>query len=408
MNKRLLFAGILLLLLAAVLAACAPVPAPAGGGQAAAEPIKVGAIFDLTGATADVGTPYADGVKGYVGWLNANGGIAGRQIDLISQDYAYKVDQAEQLYSQYVEQDKVIVFMGWGTGDTEALRSRIATDEVPFMSASYSINLIDITNAPYNFLAGTSYSDQMVIALQWVKNDAASKGIQPKVVVLHHDSPFGQSPVPDGQDYASANGIAYTDIAMPGGATDLTPQLTQAQDFGANYIIVQNVSSPAALAIRNAKSLGMNDTQFICLNWCADELFIKLSEDAADGAIGVLPFSADPTVPGAQTADTYLKSKGDSLASHGLHYTQGWATMSIMAEGIKRTLDAGLDLTGPNIRASLEGMQNFDTGGITSPISFSATDHRGNHALRIHQVQNGAWAPITDYISSQIEPKVRQ
>lgn len=393
-----------LLLLALLLAACAT-----ASPGATTEPIKIGAIFDLSGATADVGSRYAEGIKGYVEWINSKGGVNGRQVELISQDYGYKVDQAEQLYSQYVGQQKVLAFMGWGTGDTEALRGKIATDKVPFMSASYSINLINIEEAPYNFLAGTSYSDQMVIALQWVKADAAAKGVAPKVVVFHHDSPFGQSPVPDGQDYADANGIAYTNIAMPGGATDLTPQLTQAQDFNANYVIIQNVSSPAALLLKNARSLGMTDaTQFICLNWCADELFIRLAEGAGDGVLGVLPFSADASVPGAVTAADFLKSKGDSLDKYGLHYTQGWATMQIMLEGVKRTLDGGKELNGENLRASLEGIQNFDTGGITAPISFSAADHRGSHAVKLHQVQNGVWAPITDYIESRIEPKLRK
>ncbi|MGE5251705.1 MAG: ABC transporter substrate-binding protein, partial [Bacteroidota bacterium] len=117
-----------------ILAAC--------GSAAPQAPIKVGAIFDLTGATADVGTPYAEGVKAYVDWLNAQGGVEGHPIELTSADYAYKVDVAEQLYTQYVSEG-VVAFMGWGTGDTEALRTKIAEDKIPFMSASYSAGLLD-------------------------------------------------------------------------------------------------------------------------------------------------------------------------------------------------------------------------------------------------------------------------
>jgi len=277
------------------------------------------------------------------------------------------------------------------------------------MSASYSINLVDIEEAPFNFLVGTTYSDQMVMALQWALEDAAGKGVDPSVVVFHHDSPFGESPVPDGKDFADANGMAYMNLAMPKGATDLTPQLTQAQDAGVNYVIIQNVSSPAALLMKNARSLGMMDNvQFICLNWCADELMIKLAEGAADGAMGVLPFTADFTVPGAKDAAELLKSKGDSLENQGVHYTQGWWTMATMVEGIKRTLDGGKDLSGANIRASLEAMKNFETGGVTSPLNFSATDHRGNDAAKIHQVQGDRWVPVTDYLQSRIEPNIRK
>ena len=394
MKKYLVFL-ILMLIVALALAAC--------GGKGGQEgPIKIGALFDLTGPTSDVGTPYANGEKGYVEWLNQKGGINGRKVELIGQDYAYKVDQAEQLYSQYVNQDKVVAFLGWGTGDTEALRGRIAQDKIPFMSASYSINLASPKEAPYNFLVGTSYSDQMVIALKWVMEDAAAKGVQPKVVVFHHDSPFGQSPVPDGQKFADENGIPYTSIAMPKGATDLTPQLTQAQEFGATHIVIQNVSSPAALLAKNAKSLGM-DVQLICLNWCADELFVKLAEDASEGVVGVLPFTGDFTVPGAKDAAEFLKSKGDSLENQGLHYLQGWWTAATMIEGIKRTLDAGKDISdGANIKATFEAMKDFSTGDVTSPITFTPEDHRGSDKAKVHQVQGGKWVPITDFMQSRI------
>ncbi len=382
-----------LVIMGLVAAACG-----GGGSEAETGPIKVGAIFDLSGPTSGVGTPYADGIKAYVDWRNNNGGIEGRDMELIFQDFGYKVDQAEQLYSQFVSQDKVLVFMGWGTGDTEALRGKIADDKVPFMSASYSINLINIDEAPYNFMIGTSYSDQMVIAQQWIADQGGTK-----IGVLHHDSPFGQSPLPDGEEFAAANGQELLAVPMPGGATDLTAELTQIQSFGADYVIIQNVSGPAALALKNAADLGM-DAQFVCLNWCADEFLIELAGDAADGAIGTLPFTP-PTVPveGDKVIREYAKSKGLDLTELGLHYSQGWYTMAVMTEGIDRVVKEGKELNGENIRAALEGIKNYDTGGVSAPISFTATDHRGNKALRLFKVEGGQWQQMGDYIDSPIE-----
>ncbi len=375
-----------------LLAAC-------GGGGAADDsgPIKVGAIFDLSGPTAGPGLPYSEGQKAFIDWKNENGGIEGRQIELLSQDYGYQVPNAEQLYSQFVEEGAV-VFQGWGTGDTEALRGKIAEDKIPFMSASYSINLVR-EEAPYNFLVGTSYSDQMVIAMQWIVDNGGSK-----VAVLHHDSPFGQSPMPDGEAFAEANGVELLAVAMPGGATDLTPELTQIQSFGAEYIIIQNVSSPAALAMRNAKDLGM-DVQFICMNWCADEILVELAGDAAEGAIGAIPFTP-PTVdvPGDDDVRKWAEEKTDkSLEEWGVHYAQGWWTMAIMVEGIERVVKNGDELNGENIKAALESLNNFDTGGISAPITFSAEDRRGNKALKLFQVEGGGWSEISDYIESNIE-----
>ncbi len=395
MNRTIKWLVFTLILTALLLSGCG------GKGEGGAEPIKVGAIFDLTGPTSDVGTPYAEGVKGFVEWKNANGGLEGRPIELISSDYGYKVDQAEQLYTQYV-QEGVVAFMGWGTGDTEALRTKIAADKIPFMSASYSANLLDMEVAPYNFLVGTSYSDQAIIAIRWAMDDWTAKGNsdKPNIVLIHHDSPFGQSPVPDAQAFAEANGVGFTDIAMPKGATDYVAELAQIQQFGAQYVIIQNVSSPAAVLLKDARSQGF-EGQFICLNWCADENLLNLAGDAAEGVMGTIPFTPPSSpVPGHEDPDAWLKEHGSSLAEKGLHYPQGWWTMAVMAHGIELVIQQGKEVTGENVRAALESIQDFDTGGITDPISFSTTSHRGSKSLRLFQVQNGKWVQASDYISA--------
>jgi branched-chain amino acid transport system substrate-binding protein len=365
-----------------------------GGGGGSDEEIKVGAIFDLTGATSDVGTPYAEGVRDYVAWLNENGGIEGRQVDLVSADYAYDPAQAEQLYSQFTTQDDVVAFQGWGTGDTEALRPRIAEDEIPFMSASYSAALTDPAEAPYNFLIGTTYSDQFIIAIQHILESDDS----PVIAIFHHDSPFGTSPVADGTAYAEANGAQVVAIPMPAGATDYTAELTRAQDANATAIVIQTVSSPAATLVENIADLGM-DVPIYCLNWCTDELFVSLAGEAAEGVIGASPF-AFPTkdAPGFEDIRAYAESQGKSLDELGVHYSQGWTTMAVMAEGIRRVLENGDELTGPNIRAALETLQDYDTGGITTPLTFSSSDHAGSKALELNQVQGGSWIAISDYI----------
>ncbi|MFZ1709834.1 MAG: ABC transporter substrate-binding protein, partial [Anaerolineae bacterium] len=349
MKTRALSLLTVLIVLSLLLSAC-------GAAPQSGEPIKVGGIFDLTGATADVGVPYADGLKGYVDWINAKGGIKGRKIELIGNDYAYKVPNAEQLYSQYVSQDKVVAVQGWGTGDTEALRTKIATDKLPFMSASYSANLAVMADAPYNFLIGTTYSDQMVIGLRWALQDWQAKGGsgKAKVAFFYNDSPFGKSPLPAGNEFAAANGMEVLEVAMPRGATDLTPQLSQVQAFSANYIIIQNTSGPGSLAAKNAKGLGLN-AQIICLNWCADENLIKLAGAAAEGVVGTIPFAPPGTgVAGVKDIVDYTKSKNINLEEKGLHYVQGWWTMAVMAEGIKRVLDSNKPITGENLKAALE------------------------------------------------------
>ncbi len=370
------------------------------GSKPDSNAIKVGAIFAFTGATSDVGTIYADGIRGHVDWLNSRGGIEGRPVDLLFQDYGYRVDRAEQLYSQFVGEGAV-VFMGWGTGDTEALIQRVAEDRIPFMSASYSHVLGDPEEAPYNFLVGTTYSHQFLILLDWFLE---RHGEPPRVAVLHHASPFGLSPIAQlGRAYASSKGIELLTEEMPRGSTDYTAELTRVREWGADYVIFQNTSGPVALALRNAQDIGLK-VGFGCLNWCTNELLVELAGAAADGVVGSMLFSPPSgDIQGLEDASEYLSAHGSSLEDKGVLYGQGWVTMAVMVEGIRRALDENPELTGERIKAALEGIRELDTGGVTVPITFDEGDHRGAKGMRLYRVESGRWVAMTDFVTA-IEP----
>ncbi len=371
-----------------------------GGGDAGADDnsIKVGAIFDLTGPTADVGTDYGDGVRGFADWINGRGGIEGRPIDLIFQDYGYQVDRAEQLYSQFVNEGAVI-FMGWGTGDTEALRLRVSEDEVPFSSASLSHRLGDPAEAPYNFLLATTYSDQFRIALDWIANKHGEG--TPIVALMHNASPFGLSPARQGgTEFAEALGIDLTLYEMPRGAVDFTAEFSRIRQSGAEYVVFQNTSGPAAVALQNARSLGL-DATFFCLNWCSNAQLVQIAGQAAEGVMGTMPYAPlSVDVPGTRVIREYLEGKGESTEGKTNAYTQGWWTFAAFAEGMRRVLSSGQELTGANIKAALETLADYDMGGVTVPVTLTPTDHRGSKGLRIFRVEGGAWVPITDFVAA--------
>src|SRR5690606_37506923 len=302
-----------------------------GGGDADSdEPIKVGLIADLTGATGDVGTPYNQGMLAYIDWRNAEGGIEGRQIEPLSNDYAYEVPQAESLYKQYVN-DGVVAVQGWGTGDTEALSGAVANDELPFMSGSFAEPLTDPEEAPYNFVVAPTYSDQMRVALNWINEDSGGSG---EVAVFHHDSPCGEAPVADGQAWVEekAYDLGYQAYAMPGGQANYVGLLSQAQSQGAKYIVIQNVASPAALVAKDIAAQNL-DIKIICLNWCGNELFIdSAGAEAAEGHIliqPVAPMSAEKE--GHDVINEYLEEKGNDPATIGASWVQGWYVMHVMA-----------------------------------------------------------------------------
>jgi branched-chain amino acid transport system substrate-binding protein len=356
--------------------------------------IKVGAIFDLSGPTADIGTPYADGIKDYIEYRNGSGGVDGHKLALSWQDFKYDPTTAGQLYGQYVSEGAK-VFMGWGTADTEALRPRVTSDKVPFMSASNAETLTDPAVTPYNFFPGASYSQQMRIILQYIADKNKDKQVD--VAVFHNDSPFGTSPLEDGKKYIADKKlkITFKSYAMPKGATDYVAQIGQAK--AAKYIIIQNVPSPAAVLATNLAT-AKSTAQIVCLNYCANEIFVKKAGAAAEKMIGVVPF-APPVAGGTglEEINGFLKAKNTDAMAKGQGYVQGWYTMAVMLQGVKNALDAGGNLTGEAIKAGLEKISDFKTG-VSDPISFSSTFHAGLLSAPLYQVEGGVFKKIQDPI----------
>ncbi len=164
-------------------------------GPLSAQDIVIGNLADITGGTGDVGKPYADGIKAYTDYINSAGGINGKKIKLLQQDYAYKIPEALALYKKFKDQDKVIAIQGWGSGDTEALKEQVAKDQIPYWSASYSAHLTDPTKSPYNFFCAPDYSTALRAGLKYIKDNWKEKR-KPKVAFIYPDVGYGKAPIP--------------------------------------------------------------------------------------------------------------------------------------------------------------------------------------------------------------------
>src|SRR5438094_9006925 len=102
-----------------------------GLGAAPAEPqniIKIGNLVDLTGPTSDQGKDIALGRTDAVQYFNERGGVNGKKLDLVSVEYGFQPPPAVAAYKKFIEDDKVLLVLGYGTPDTEALRPYITKD----------------------------------------------------------------------------------------------------------------------------------------------------------------------------------------------------------------------------------------------------------------------------------------
>ncbi len=103
--------GLLVILMAAAAVAAAAT-------AQAADPIKLGAYFDLTGASAAIGTPTKLVAEMVVKKINQEGGINGRPLELVIADDEGDPTKAAIIVKKFIETDKVTAIIGPTRTDT--------------------------------------------------------------------------------------------------------------------------------------------------------------------------------------------------------------------------------------------------------------------------------------------------
>ena len=364
-------------------------------GQPGGE-IKVGGLFDLTGITSDVGKSFAQGVRDGVQWLNEQGGINGKRVRLVDVDYGYKIPEAVAAYKRLVNDEKVIMINGWGTGDTEALKDVVNKDKIPYVSASFSGHLTDPKKTPYNFFVAPSYSDELRAWLSWVKQDWKDKNKKPKVAFFYGDNPYGKSPIEAGRQFCRENGIDLVDEEIvPGAFQDATSQLLNMKKKEADYAYINVTTTGVSTILRDAKKLGLT-TKFGSNPYGFSEALPAVAKESAEGVTGVMPHVPfGENVPGMKKiVDFHQKHHpGDT---HDALYVRGWSYVLVWSEALKRA-DKNKALTGEGVRAAFETLRDFDLGGLTSNVTYTPTDHRPSTKTPIYMVRGGKLVKVAEF-----------
>ena len=93
--------------------------APDCSAAAEPKPIKIGAIFSVTGQASFLGAPEAKTARMLVDKINAEGGVLGQKLELVLKDSGGSPEKAVSFAKQLIEEDKVLAIIGPSTsGET--------------------------------------------------------------------------------------------------------------------------------------------------------------------------------------------------------------------------------------------------------------------------------------------------
>src|SRR5882672_8755301 len=233
--------------------------------------IKIGNLVDLTGPTSDQGKDIAQGRTDAVQYFNERGGVNGKKLELVSVEYGFQPPRAVAAYKKFVEDDKVLFVLGYGTPDTEALRPYITKDKIPYISGSYSGHLTDPRQTPYNFPGGIDYTSQIRIFLNWVKDGWKDTSRKPKVAFIYADNAYGRAPIEAGRAYAKEIGVDLVDEeVIPTVLTDATSQLLTMKQKDPDFAYINTNTQWVPVVLKDSYKLGLK-VKYVVNNYGLDE-----------------------------------------------------------------------------------------------------------------------------------------
>ncbi len=377
---------------AAGLSAWPFMPAIADSGD-----IVIGGAPPITGVFAFAGVGLHQGLGDYCEWRNTKGGVAGRKLRYIGEDSGYKMDQAMSIFKKIMGAHKPPMFYGDSTGWAKAAAKEVSQLGTTLTSSpSFSSDLADPKNVPFYFMAGPTYTAMGEILLEYI-NRTSRGATKPAVALVYSDTEFGRDPIPGIKARAQALGLPVVqEIVTKPGAVDVSSEVAKLRRAKPDFVIFHGyVLAPIPEFIKQMRESGMSATPMGTI-WSMDKTTVDAMGATAQGWMGVMPYrySYDTKdAPTMQIIKEFTAKVRPTMNYVPLFYTHGWLVGMIFAEVLERCLKAGKTLTGMNMKAALESINNWDTGGVTGLLA----------SLKGHQIASGR-VYAYDSGTKQLEP----
>lgn len=282
---------------AAVLAAASMVTAQAQDG-----PIKVGTIFPLSGGAGPQGQHVTQAIKAMAAMINANGGVLGRKLEVISRDDqstpAVGVSRANDLISQGVS----VIIEGWNSPVTLAEQPVISRSGITDITAiSKADPILSGKGNPLAIRLNSSNAQDGAVIAKYIAGTGKKR-----IAFLTENDAYGNGAQESIEAQLKKLNYDYKKVAeekFPFKQADFRVQLSNIEAAKPDLTIAINANEGLGLPalMRQARQSRLPGTLVTAVGTVAPSV-IKVAGDAANGVVGadiyfpeVEPFKSNPS-----------------------------------------------------------------------------------------------------------------
>jgi len=344
----------------------------------AAETIKVGAFFDLSGRASFIGTPSKLVAEMLVDKINAQGGVAGKKIELIIADTEGDPAKAANIATRFIHKDKVVAIIGPTLTDTGMSVKRIVHEgQRPIvMTVGGDPVIMGGKLGPFDWVFKSPQRSET--AVKRLFTYLQEKNLT-KIALLSADDGFGKDGLRLMEQLASEFGIELLSKESFGARdTDMTAQLTKAKNVSPQALVIWTTGPAGAIVAKNVAQLGIDLPLFQC-HGLPDPKYVELAQEAAEGhrmpatkllIADQLPDSDPQKIVIQEFIKLYTDKGYDRQFPINTHSGYAWDALMLIVGGIEA---AGTEAEA--LRAAIEQTKEYI--GVSGIYSLSPQDHNG-------------------------------
>lgn len=357
------------------------------GTSAHAEPgvtdrsIVVGQFAPFTGPAAQLGQRLKAGIEAYFKVVNAQGGVGGRQLKLVTRDDGYEPDRAKAAVRALIEEDHVFALIGSVGTPTGIASVPVLTEaKVPLVGMFTGAEALRVPFNRYVFHVRASYFDETERMVQHL----TSLGLK-KISVFYQNDAYGKAGL-EGVERAMAKRQLkpLATATVERNTEDVKKALEALLPAQPEAIVQISAYKSCAAFIRQARAKGFGG-QFFNVSFVGSKaLADELGETGAGVVITqVVPFPYSPSIPVVREYQRVMTEAGDT--EFDFSSLEGFLDAKVLVEGLKR---AGRVPTREGLIAGLESVREWDLGGFT--VSYGPQDHIASKFVEVTTITRGS------------------
>jgi len=373
-----------------------------------AESIKLGMTAVLTGPAAALGNDMRSGIESYFQLLNKQGGVDGRQIELIAYDDGYEPERAAQNMRKLIDEDKVLAVLGNTGTPTAIVTVPIAEEKKTLLFGAFSGGGVLRPSPASRYII--NYRPSYAEETHEMVNGLILSGIKPQEIAFFTQRDgYGNAAFQGAIDALGAYGFKDSALLAHGRYTRNTLNVEDAvavlldSPVTPKAVIMAGGYAPSAKFIELLRQ-ELPDIWFLNVSFVGSHsLQNKLSPEATNVIVTQVVPDLESNLPIVAEYHSALKQFDEQLEANPVSL-EGYIIAKIFHQGLRK-VDG--KITTESIIDALESIDGLDIG-LGMGIYYDEYDHQAIHTLWLTCLNAGRFIPFNWKMFLSTDEKVNE